>query len=262
MSILKIGLGQIRISDSIEGNVKKCCDFISKAGGGKVDLISFPEGTIGGYFGSNFQSPDEVDWPAVDAGVRVVRCACKKAKVGAVLGASIRDNKSRIWNILYLVSKSGRIIGQYDKCHLTGSDKKCYKLGGVVDVYRFNRIRVGMQICYDQRFPELWRVLAIKGAKIIFHSSNACISGDTWKRPVVEAHIRSRAAENGYYVVSVNRGGPSQNWGSVIYDPCGVEVARANYDREELVTAKIDLSKVSRAFLNNRRTDLAEIVER
>lgn len=257
---LVAALGQLRVSAAVEESVEKCAAFLEDARQQQVDIVCFPEATIGGYYSVHFDDPAEVDWRAVDKGVRAVRNACAASKVGAALGASVRKPDGKIYNVFLLISKSGRILGEYAKCHLMPSDTRCYSRGQCVDVYRFYRVPVGLQICYDQRFPEPWRLLGLRGAEVVFQGSYGLKPEDTWKIPVVEAHLRSRAAENGYFVVSVNAGGPFQNWGSVVYDPIGLEVARANYDQEELVPAELDLSKVTRTLLNDRRRDLAEIV--
>lgn len=257
---LRVGLGQVRLSADVDECVGKVVAMLDQASQQELDVVCFPEAMIGGYYSVHFGSVDDVDWAAIDKGVRAVRKACKAAKVGAAIGASIRRDDGRIWNVFLLLSKSGNVLGEYAKCHLTGSDRRCYAPGEDVELFGFYRVPVGLQICYDQRFPELWRLLGLKGAKVVFHGSCGLKADDTWKIPVVEAHIRSRAAENGYFVVSVNAGGPFQNWGSVIYDPLGVEVARCNFDREELVPAELDLTTVTRRFLDERRCDLAEFV--
>ncbi len=257
---LRVGLGQLRISADINECVGKVESLLREAARLELAVVCFPEAMIGGYYGEHFKDPDAVDWAAVDKGLRAVRKACQAAKVGAAIGASVRRDDGRIWNVFLLISKSGKVVGEYAKCHLTSGDTKCYAPGREVDVFDYYRVPVGLQICYDQRFPELWRLLGLKGAKVVFHGSCGLGAGSTWKIPVVEAHLRSRAAENGYFVVSVNVGGPFQDWGSVIYDPIGLEVARCTYDREELVPAELDLAKVTDAFLKERRRDLADFV--
>ena len=259
---LVVALGQLRVCADVAESLDKCTAFLTQAAEQDVDIVCFPEATLGGYYGVHFQDPDEVQWPQVDRAIRHVRRACRDLRVGAAIGASVRKQDGKVWNVFLLISKAGRVLGEYAKCQLTGSDTRCYAPGQRVEVHRFQRVPVAMQICYDQRFPELWRVLARQGAQVVFHGSCGLKADDTWKIPVVEAHLRSRAAENGYFVVSVNAGGPFQNWGSVIYDPIGMEVARANFDREELVPAELDLSRVTRAFLDQQRADMAEVVER
>jgi len=257
---LRVGLGQLRVSADVDECVGKTEAFLHQASKDELDVVCFPETLIGGYYGVHFEKPDDVDWTVVDKGLRAVRKACKAAKVGAAIGASVRKDDGKIWNVFLLISKSGKVLGEYAKGHLTNSDTRCYEPGQAVDVFSFYRVPVGLQICYDQRYPELWRLLALKRAKVVFHGSCGQGPDGTWKIPVVEAHIRSRAAENGYFVVSVNAAGPFQSWGSVLYDPIGLEIARCNYDCEELVPAELDLSKVNNTFLATRRRDLADFV--
>ena len=245
----------MRIREGIGENVERIRAFLEEAGQRGLDLVLFPEGAIGGYYSVNFAEPEALDGEAVERGLELVRQAAAETGVAAAVGAS-RRGPDGVRNSLVLFSKRGDTIGEYVKTHLTDSDRDCYVPGGSLPVFNFEGVPMGLLICYDQRFPEPWRLLALRGAQVVLHCSNACDPEGTWKIPVVEAHLCSRAAENGFYVVSVNRGGPFQDWGSVAYDPVGFEVARANYDREELVTAELDLSRVTTTFLRERRADL------
>ncbi len=258
--VLRVGLGQIRVRETVDQNVEIITDFLGRGRERGVHVVLFPEGTIGGYFGVDFMDPQALDGEAVERGLEAVRRAAMAHGVAAAVGASRRGRDGALRNCVVLFSARGEVVGEYVKTQLTESDGGCYVPGGALPVFDLDGIPIGLLICYDQRFPEPWRALALRGAQVVLHCSNACDSQATWKIPVVEAHLRSRAAENGYFVVSVNRGGPFQNWGSVAYDPHGLELARANFDREELVPVDLDLSRVTRAFLCERRTDLAQIV--
>ena len=135
-------------------------------------------------------------------------------------------------------------------------EARLYQRGKSLNVHRFLGAPFGLMICYDQRFPQPWRVLGDKGAAVILHGS--CHYGEkfTWKRPVVEGHLRSRAAENGCYVLSVNRGNRWPAWGSVAFAPDGRLIARAPYGREALVVVKVDPARAQNRFRRQRRTDL------
>lgn len=100
------------------------------------------------------------------------------------------------------------------------------------------------RICYDVRFPEGYRALLDAGVEVIlqgFYGSG----GDTWKVPVLSAHLRSRAAETGCYVVAANVAGPLQIVVSQIVDPQGLMLAQANQDCEEIITAELDLNRIA-----------------
>jgi predicted amidohydrolase len=128
-------------------------------------------------------------------------------------------------------------------------------------------VRFGIQICYDRKFPEGSRVLALDGAEILFMPicaatyGEATLRGNTWEVP-----LQARAYENGVFVVAVNRAGDEagrQNIGkSMIVNPVGAEVmAVAKGDGDELLVATLDLDDVARAqkslpWWRDRRPDL------
>ena len=117
---------------------------------------------------------------------------------------------------------------------------------------------VGMQICFDLRFPEVSRWLALRRAELLVVISYIHGKKEMWKRPVVEGHVRSRAAENGRFVILANAAGPQQNVPSLIADPRGWIVAQAKRSVRELLVARLDLGRVQDDMLRSRRTDLFE----
>ena len=115
---------------------------------------------------------------------------------------------------------------------------------------------MGLQACFDIRFPEPFRALALAGAQMIVVPSHVHGKSDMWKNPVFEAHVRSRAAENGRFVVFVNAAGPEQNVPSMIADPRGELVAKCHKAARHLLVARLAVHRVSDDFLRCRRTDL------
>jgi predicted amidohydrolase len=77
-----------------------------------------------------------------------------------------------------------------------------------------------------------------------------------WKEPVIEAHVRSRAAENGIFVISANVAFSPVNHASIIAGPDGIVISRASSGREQLVCAEIDPGRATRAMLKRRRKDV------
>ena len=139
------------------------------------------------------------------------------------------------------------------------NDIEAFLQGGtaqsVLPVFRVGEWKVGLQICFDMRFPENWRILRRQGAELILHLSNAS-TGAAWKVPVLEGTVRCRAAENGMFVVSANDARPPQMMVSAICDPDGRHLACAKENREMIIYAELDRSAVKRDFLDARRTDL------
>jgi predicted amidohydrolase len=192
---------------------------------------------------------------AVQEALDQVRALARESRVSLVIGAS-RPRRGRLFNSSIAISRTGHVASTYDKLHLMPEEKRCYAPGTGLGAFRLERVPFGMQICLDQRFPEGWRLLAAGGAKIVTHLVYMRTRAWGWKKPVIEAHLRSRAAENGIFVVSANVAFSPVNHASMIVGPDGVVISRATSGREKLVCAEIDPKRARHAFLGGRRGDV------
>ncbi|MCP4273602.1 MAG: carbon-nitrogen hydrolase family protein [Gammaproteobacteria bacterium] len=178
---------------------------------------------------------------------------------------------SMVHNTSVLVGPSGEILAKYSKIHLFDvdiQDKIRYKesenvlAGHKIISANMGDVSVGLSICYDLRFCELYRSLALKGVKIIFiPSAFTSTTGEYHWEPLVKA----RAIENQVFVVAANQIGTSPNnitcYGkSMIVDPWGRVLAKAK-DNENVIFAEIDLDLLEEVrteipLFEHRRTDL------
>jgi len=256
---LKVAAVQMRVTTDIKKNCQKIKSYIRKAAEAGIELVVSPECALSGY-GPNYKSMDEIDKKLLKDCTAEIKQLAAKNKIYVFLGTS--EFRGGNWhNVACLISDRGRIVGRYSKVQLTGGDAKCYQPGNALPVFKVKGVPVGAQICLDWRFPEPCRILALKGARVICHLANA--AGDsTWKVPVIEGHLRSRAAENGIFIVAANGAGPLQMACSHIVDPDGLLLASANMDVEEMITAELNLSRTLHRFLKARRTDLYELKQK
>ena len=242
--MLRVALGQVRVGDHVSEDVEKIASFLRRGRELGSGRRPFSRGRGGRLLRREFHDPADLDGDAVEQGLLRIQQVARETGVAA----AVVPRAAAGWPPDQLAAshlRPGRSACGVRRPSSPPPTASAIRRA-VLSPWSTSRACLsGLQICYDQRFPEPWRVLALRGAQVVLHCSNACVPGDTWKIPVIEAHLRSRAAENGFFVVSVNHGGPSQNWGSVIYDPHGLEVARAGYDCEELVPADPDLTRVS-----------------
>jgi deaminated glutathione amidase len=171
----------------------------------------------------------------------------------ALVGGSIplkTSSKSKVTNTCIVFDSRGRAVGRYDKLHLfdvslnyenTFSESKYIKRGNdAVTVQLFGHI-MGLSICYDLRFPELYRALALRGAEILFVPSAFTLytGKDHW-----ESLLRARAIENQSYVVAPAQYGKHSSsrisYGrTMIIDPWGQILSQCQ-DKEDLTTCDID----------------------
>ena len=242
LNALKVGCAQIDMTDDPAANLAKILSFIDKAVSQDVQILVFPETALSGYAPYHFADKPMPSREVLEAGLAQVQRKAAETGVHVVLGTSAYADGG-VYNIVYYIDGNGGIVGSHAKTHGTGG--KYYLKGKEVKTFEVEGMKFGMQICYDARFPEAWRMQALEGAQVIFHVSHAA-GGDAWKTPVWEAHVRSRAAENGFWVVSCNVSGPVQAGKSYIVDPRGLMMAESNQEMEEMITAVIDLSQAKR----------------
>jgi len=203
-------------------------------------LILFPECALTGY---GYASRDEaledaepIPGPTTD---RLVRLAVELG-IHIVFGMVERD-RGEVYNAAPFIGPDG-LIGVYRKTHLPFEVLDRFAKPGDVGlpVFESSIGRVGILICYDMRFPEPARVLALKGADIIVHPTNLPPGG----APQPEFMYQSRAAENRVWVLSADRVGVERGvrfiGRSMIVDPTGARLAEGSADNEELLFAEIE----------------------
>lgn len=171
-----------------------------------------------------------------------------------IVGGSIplkTSNPSKVTNTCLVFDSSGRMIARYDKMHLfkleydaenTFDESRYIEPGKELVIFEHLGVRMGLSICYDLRFPELYRALGKKGAEVVFVPSAFTVptGRDHW-----EVLLRARAIENQCYVVAPAQfgvhDGQRKTYGrSMIVDPWGQVIAQCP-DREAVVVGEVDL---------------------
>jgi predicted amidohydrolase len=207
-----------------------------------AELLVLPECAIPGYmFGSLEEAmpfAEEVPGPSTDA----LEAACRRLGAHVVCGLLERDG-DLLRNTAVLVGPDG-LVGSYRKTHLPflGVDRFTTP-GDELPVFDTPLGRIGVEICYDLRFPEVTRTLALRGADIVAHPTNFPMAAKVQTELITVA----RAAENRIYLLTANRVG-TERWGefcgwSQIVDPFGKRLAEAGETEEALLVADIEVEK-------------------
>jgi len=238
---MKIAVAQISCSVGDPGaNLLKVRDFSARAKQADADLIVFPEMIDTGYSIPVIQA-NAASW--TDGFAPELQEIARKLSIAIVSGLSERDGAS-IYNSQVFVDQQGNIISKYRKTHLFAvapiEEHKCFSPGDAFTSFAFAGLRFGFSICYDLRFPEMYRKLVIE------QNANALIVSSAWPFPRVE-HFRTlamaRAIENQSYVIAANRVGTDDGVSfcgtSAIIDPSGIIIASASPEREELIQAEL-----------------------
>ena len=223
-------------------NLEVCLGRLEEAAAAGAQLLVLPECAIPGYmFDSGDEAmpyAEEIPGPTTEA----LAEACRRLDVYAVCGLLERDGDI-IHNAAVLVGPEG-LIGSYRKTHLPflGVDRFVVP-GEELPVFETPLGRIGLEICYDLRFPEVTRTLALKGADIVAHPTNFPMAA----KVQTEVITLARAAENRVYLLTANRVG-KERWGefcgwSQIVDPYGRRLAEAGETEEALLVADVELEK-------------------
>ncbi len=232
--------------NEVQTNIDKGIVWLKKAVDEyEAELIAFPETVTTGY--ETNLTPEDL-WDLVDtAPGRItadIQTAAKDLGV-YVVWPSYRRGGERgvVFNSAILIGPDGEIIGTYDKTHPAPWERRdgggWVEVGKRADVFETPLCNIGMIICYDGDFPELSRLLAVRGAEVIVRASALQRSYDIWY--ITNA---ARAYDNHVYVVASNLVGPDAcgNYGfghSMIVNPIAWRLAQAR-GTEEIIAAKLD----------------------
>lgn len=196
------------------------------------DVLILPELWSTGYY------PVPVaDYADVD-GQRTKNFLCAAAKnfgVNIIGGSLIVQSGVKIFNRSLIADRRGEIVATYDKAHLFSfaHENDVFSAGDKVVTVELDGVRCGIAICYDLRFPEFIRQLALDGAEIIFIPAAWSLKRLTPRQILTKA----RAIENQVFIVFANSAGLSE-----VVNPCG-EVIALSGRGEEILTADIDLNE-------------------
>jgi predicted amidohydrolase len=204
------------------------------------DLVLLPEMWPCGYFAfDTYQSASEpIDGPTVQA----LSAKARELKSYLLMGSFVERSGSDLFNTAVLLDSRGELAGRYRKMHLFGfgdQESGLLRRGKETTVVATPFGRVGLSICYDLRFPELYRRMVDQGAEIFLVTS-------AWPRSRRDAWVlfnKARAHENLAYLFSCNCAGAQagQQYGghSLFVDPLGKIIAEGG-DEETIVAAAID----------------------
>src|ERR1043165_7370830 len=167
--MMRIAVAQIACSlGDIDANVRKIREFSARAKEGGAELIVFPEMADTGYAMPVIQACAR---PWNEGAVPELQKIAQDLSLAIISGVSEREGMT-IYNSQVFADANGDVVGSYRKTHLftaapIGEDK-CFSPGDDLKSFSFHGFRLGLSICYDLRFPEVYRTLAIEEAANVF----------------------------------------------------------------------------------------------
>ncbi|MGK9476032.1 nitrilase-related carbon-nitrogen hydrolase [Melioribacter sp. OK-6-Me] len=220
--------------EDVEKNIEKIEALISSINT-NLDLIVFPEMTLTGFTMKQKDFGEDIDGRSFKYFIDL----SNRLKSDIVCGIIEKENTNYYNSSIHF--SNGLIAAVYRKIHLFSHAKEnnFYNSGKEIVVTKVGGISTGLSICYDLRFPELYRLLRKKGSEI-------CIDIANWPVDRIEHWrilLRARAIENQCYMIGVNRTGNDPynkyNGYSSVYDPMGNLITELK-DEEKIIVTKID----------------------
>lgn len=242
---IQIATCQFAVSDSIQQNSRSICGYIRKAGAAGADIVHFSECALSGYVGTDFPNFDNYDWDLLKAETLKIMTLAAQQKIWVVLGSTHRlTEPNKPHNSLYLINPKGEIEDRYDKRFCTTGDLKRMTPGDRFVFFDVNGVKCSLLICFDLRFPELYRQLYKEGTNCILQSFyNAKQS-----RPSVHTHImrqtmQGHAAANYFWVSMANSSGYFSPYPSCFIQPDGKIVKQLRANHPGMMINTVDLSQ-------------------
>lgn len=275
-----VGLVQLRCDADPEANVARAVNGIQKAAEAGAQIICLQELFRTRYF-CQVQHASLFDLAETIPGPTTEKLSEVAAETETVIIGSIFEKRSAgmYHNTAVVFDANGRMAGFYRKMHIPDDPlyyEKYYFTPGDLGfkVFDTRYARIGVLVCWDQWFPEAARLTALRGAEILFYPTAI-----GWHPSEKEEHGAaqhhaweliqcSHAVANGLYVAATNRVGHEgpdnaglEFWGaSFVCDPSGAVLARGSHDREEVLVAPCERSRIEEVrrgwpFLRDRRID-------
>ncbi|PYK71677.1 MAG: acyltransferase [Verrucomicrobia bacterium] len=284
----KVALVQMRCGPKPAANLAHALELIGDAAKNGAQIVCLPELFRSQYFcqsenHDNFSLAETIPGPSTEALTKLAR------EKSVIIVASLFEKRAAgvFHNTAVMIDADGNILGKYRKMHIPDDPsyyEKFYFTPGDLGFQSWKTTagNLGVCICWDQWYPEAARLTALRGAEIIFyptaigwHPSEKEKYGDA-QFSAWQTMQRSHAIANGCFVAAANRVGHEapaggdgiEFWGqSFICAPSGEILAQGSVDREEIVTAEIDWSRVNEhrthwPFLRDRRVDAYAGLER
>ena len=259
--LFQVALIQTRTPATAEGGLAHVAPLIRKASEGGAKLILTPEGT--NLLEQRRDRRTEVlAVEGDDLAVRGLRDLAAEFGVWLLIGSAIVrsevEGETRAANRSLLIDDLGQTAARYDKLHVfdvdlpngeTYRESATVRPGDSAAVAATPWGPLGLTVCYDLRFPQLFRSIANAGARMIAVPA-------AFTRPTGEAHwevlLRARAIETGCFILAPAQGGTHEDgrktWGrSMVVDPWGAVIARVEHDEPCVLFADLDMSAVDRA---------------
>jgi len=241
---LVVGVCQFPVSGDVAANGRWIRKQLLQAKDKGADSVQFPECALSGYGGEDFTSLDSLDWDELQRQTARIQATADSLNVWVLLGSSHRlSGGHRPHNSIYLIDPDGKIADRYDKRFCTEGDLKYYTPGDHYVTFNIHGITCGILICYDVRFPELYRDYCQKGVQALFQSFYNARQKKGGIHPIImPVTAQAHAGINHFFMLLANSSA-RYSWPNHYITPDGRIAGSLKPDHPGVLIAEIDVSK-------------------
>ena len=243
--VLKVATCQFPVGRFIRRNSRAICAFLHKARKAKADIVHFSECALSGYVGTDFPNFKGYDWDLLREETEKIMALVATLDLWVVLGSTHKlTEPNKPHNSLYLINPAGKVVNRYDKRFGTPGDLRRLTPGDRFVNFTINGVKCSLLICFDLRFPELYRELYKQKVQCIFQSFyNARQSGPSVHTHIMRQTMQCRAATNHFWVSMSNSSGYYAPYPSCFIQPDGMIIRQLRSNRSGLMVNVVDLRK-------------------
>lgn len=240
---MRIASCQFPVSSDIGSNLRWIKEQMIEAKLRKATIVHFPECGLSGYPGTDMKSLDNFNWVALRSATDSVLRLAKNLDLWVVLGSIHRlSGNNKPYNSLYVINSDGQIQDRYDKRFCTSGDLDYFSPGDHFVNFTHNGINCGLLICYDVRFPELYRAYSKSGTQVIFQSFHNARAGDGSIHPLIMPVTAQANAASNYLYMSLTNSCVPESWPCQFITPDGLVQNKLTKNIPGILISDIDTS--------------------
>jgi predicted amidohydrolase len=264
MTTLTVATCQFPVSADAGQNLDWITRQAREAAGCGARVAHFPEGALSGYAGTDFATFAGFDWSALHKATEQIQESARELGIWIVTGSAHRfSGVSKPHNSLYVISDTGEIVTRYDKRFLGGPDHDHYSPGNHFSAWTLDGIRCGALICYDYRYPELYRHYVTLDVQLMFHSFHAANASPervaaigaaigteytalnpaatfTYPGITMPAVMTASAACNNVWISCPNSSAPQSLWPAFFVRSDGITIGRLERNAPGVLISVVD----------------------
>ncbi|MFB3880660.1 MAG: carbon-nitrogen hydrolase family protein [Armatimonadota bacterium] len=248
-NVLQVSVSQQHWAQGVDRNLRRTIEHIRVAWEEGSDVILFPEANLTGY---DFPSLLALAPGEAERALEQVQEFTREAKLHVICGTiQRRGGDERFLNIAHVIAPSGEVVHEYAKIQMAGEDEQRYcRPGNKLSLFEIKGFPATMVICRDGRHPELYRLPAMAGARILFQPacSTETVQALWWKREAGRATQAAGPTTSIFHCCANTvgqdyRGKQTSSGGSFIKHPTGLSLAEADWYSEMVITARLDMEQ-------------------